>query len=108
MDPSATENFDRRFLAIAWGLIVPPIIAAALFWLVPTALAEDPVDKCDVAIQSGLAAPATYERISASASGSGDRYLVTYESQNAFGVPLRKWGECDLSVYPAKWIEFPL
>jgi hypothetical protein len=55
---------------------------------------------CEIFIKDQLKAPATYRRISSSLSRGEDGIyvvFVTYDAQNAFGVPLRSHQTCRFS-----------
>lgn len=53
--------------------------------------------KCDAAIKEQLKAPATYERVNQLAlSSDGSSFLITYQAQNDYGVPLRRKVQCEI------------
>lgn len=53
---------------------------------------------CDRVIQSELKAPSTYRRLSPSWYEISDPpFVVEYEAENSFGVPLRQTTTCDAS-----------
>ena len=56
--------------------------------------------KCDEALQEKLKAPSTYQRISVQEAWQKEapKYTITYEAQNAFGVPLRGEAICYLDT----------
>lgn len=93
---------DKRQVWIAWALIAAIIVVWQLRSM-PSPFADDPVDKCDAAIKARLVAPSTYERVSS--TGSEGQVYVTYQAQNALGVPLRNMGICDLASRPVSWTE---
>lgn len=93
----------------------PAVIALAFLMTVITGLvvwyfyfAPLPTDLrlCDEAIKNQLKAPATYNRINSPGYYS-TIYDITYDAQNAFGVPLRShgWCEFDKSHEHATWTE---
>lgn len=55
---------------------------------------------CDAEIQRGLKAPATYKRVDVfGGSKEKPEYLISYDAENSFGVPLRAWATCHVSDY---------
>lgn len=64
---------------------------------------------CERVIQDGLAAPSTYQRVSVdgeAATGLGS-VKITYDAQNAMGVPIRAAGTCYVVDGKASWHEHP-
>lgn len=72
-----------------------------LMWMGLRALENSRLEPCEDAIMAELIAPTTYERIDV--SSMGDRYHITYDAQNAFGVPIRKSGYCVIEGGSATW-----
>lgn len=63
------------------------------------------LEACEREIQSTLRAPSTYRRVSAT---SGPNYHISYDAENAFGVPMRGSGFCEHSGGSyARWTEYP-
>jgi hypothetical protein len=72
----------------------------ALMIAMPWAKREMALRLCDDAIREQLKAPSTYDRIEYLELGDDDdrSYWITYDAQNAFGVPLRSKGSCRLNT----------
>jgi hypothetical protein len=67
---------------------------------------------CDEAIKATLKAPATYRRVMDndldSFSIGETSFIITYDAQNSFGVPLRGKGSCMIDASgKATWVEYP-
>lgn len=100
---AVAEGSQKGRVLTIWGVLIG---GAVLFAIVPYLTSRsdsDELEACDLAIQARLKAPATYERISA--SGSEGTFYITYDAQNAFGVPLRSFGSCEVTGGVARWTE---
>lgn len=78
-------------LWLASGLVIAVLSGAAMFWY---ASGSD-LRACEVEIKSTLKAPSTYRRISS--AGLTETVFVEYDSENEFGVPLRRKVACEVS-----------
>lgn len=87
--------------AAAW--IVGLAVIVGGFWLVTSWPTITGLRKCDTAIQDKLKAPSTYKRIDYISLRDG--FLITYEADNALGVPIRGKGTCDIYGNMAVWHE---
>jgi hypothetical protein len=65
---------------------------------------------CDEAIKETLKAPSTYKRIeSYSIEGQySSSYVITYDAQNSFGVPLRGKAHAKLATAPERSFDGPI
>jgi hypothetical protein len=104
-----TNGSPRRELAVVatWAVGAIAVFGAVAAALLLTVLSPESRDlrRCDGAIQATLVAPSTYRRIGAEALFNSRLYRVTYDAENAFGVPLRSSGECSLLSGVAVWSE---
>jgi len=50
------------------------------------------IAKCEAAIQTRMALPSSYRRVSVEPNGAGLRFI--YESSNSFGASVRRHGLC--------------
>ena len=99
-------------VALTWWQTKGPIICALAFfasplfiWMGLRAMENNHLSPCDDAIKAQLIAPATYERIAS--SGIGNMHSITYDADNAFGVPIRASGNCWIEGDTATWSPDP-
>tara|TARA_B100000678_G_scaffold273455_1_gene263804 strand:+ start:1297 stop:1611 length:315 start_codon:yes stop_codon:yes gene_type:complete len=90
---------EKTFRRRTWAVIVVGCVAIGCFPFVMDSLR---LTKCDDAIRATLEAPSTYRRISYYGDGP-ERYRVTYEASNSFGVPIENSGECNLDERFGTW-----
>lgn len=93
--------------AVQWAawLVGLALLGSAIWYFSST---QRGLRLCDGAIQAQLKAPSTYNRVDYRAYGSDPSISITYEAENAFGVPLRSTGLCNLNadMTGATWTDY--
>tara|TARA_B100001179_G_C18552126_1_gene386522 strand:- start:171 stop:485 length:315 start_codon:yes stop_codon:yes gene_type:complete len=90
---------EKTFRRRTWSIIVVGCIAIGSFPYVMDSLR---LTECDDAIRATLKAPSTYQRVYYYREAP-DRYRITYEASNSFGVPIEKTGQCNLDKRFQTW-----
>jgi hypothetical protein len=88
-----TRRVARR---VRNGLFVAVAVGAGVVWMLRDSR-PDTVLACEGIIQDNLKAPATYRQIDTHHYGAGsdeESIYITFEAQNAMGVPLRIEAHC--------------
>jgi hypothetical protein len=88
-----------------WMLVAGIVLALGALFVWSRLPAPEPPGllQCDQAIMATLKAPATYKRVSA--LGSDTPWIIEYDAENSFGVPLRGKGICRVSSDGAEWTD---
>ena len=89
------KTFRRRTLSV----IIIGCVAIGSF---PFVMDSFRLKECDDSIRATLMAPSTYHRLNYYGDGP-DRFRITYEASNSFGVPIAKTGQCNLDERFETW-----
>lgn len=97
-DAEKSRDLDTKMLLYGVVALAGIGVVALGFVLISNVLDGGDLGHCDKAIQATLKAPSTYKRIDSSPIEGEYQttYIISYDAQNSFGVPLRGKGSCEV------------